>query len=63
MLDLNSQSLAYQSGALVNSATQILAFQVWKLGVIKKSIFSFMEPGHYCLAALWYIAMNLKQLL
>ena len=27
---------------------------VWKLGFMKISLFSFMEPGHYCLAALWY---------
>ena len=45
----------YQSGALVYSATQILAFQMWKLGFIKTSHFSFMEAGHYCLAALCYL--------
>ena len=39
----------------MNSATQILALKVWKLGFIKISLFSFMEPGHYCLAALWYV--------
>ena len=36
----------------MNSATQTLAFQVWKLEFIKISFFSFMDPGHYCLAAL-----------
>ena len=35
----------------MNSATQILALKMWKLGFIKISLFSFMEPGHYCLAA------------
>ena len=39
----------------MNSATQILALKVWKLGFLKISLFSLMEPGHYCLAALCYL--------
>ena len=34
-MDLNSLPLGYQNGALVRSATQILAFQEWKLEFIK----------------------------
>ena len=46
----------------MNSATQTLALHVWKLEFIKISFFSFMDPGHYCLAALCYESPKIYQI-
>ena len=39
---------------MAQAGLELHAFQAWKLVYIKIRFFSFMEAGHYCLAALCY---------